>query len=81
MINDSTDAQLLLQEQWAIELLSRETDTAITKVQEMFLAEYKKLAMHARIKSYLPLVTCNIVRVILNAQNAESHSVSKHKIV
>lgn len=78
MINDSPDAQILSQEQWSIELLSRETDTAIGKVQELFLAEYKRLALHAHIRSYLPLLTCNSVRVILDAQNAESDRVSKH---
>jgi hypothetical protein len=79
MINDSLDVQILSQEQWSIELLSRETDTAIAKVQEMFLAEYKKLAMNAHIKSYLPLLTCHSVRVLLDAQNAASDGVSEHE--
>jgi len=79
MINDSQDAQILSQEQWSIELLSRETDTAIAKVQEVFLAEYKKLALNAHIRSFLPLLACNSVRVILDAKNAESGSVSKHE--
>jgi hypothetical protein len=65
------DSQLLLEEQWAIELLARETHTAIEKVQEVFLVEYKKLASHAHIKSYLPLLTCNTVRGILS-KNAGS---------
>jgi hypothetical protein len=79
MINDSQDAQILLQEQWSIELLSRETDVAIAKVQEVFLAEYKKLAMNAHIKSYLPLLACNSVRVILDARNAESRNALKQR--
>lgn len=78
MINDPQDAQILSQEQWSIELLSRETDTAIAKVQEVFLAEYKKLAMNAHIESYLPLLACNSVRVILDARNAESSSILRH---
>ena len=76
MINDSIDSEILSQEQWAIELLSRETHTAIAKVQDVFLTEYKKLAVNAHIKSYLPLLTSNSVRVILDAQNAEYARVS-----
>lgn len=79
MIIDSQDAQILSQEQWSIELLSRETHTAIAKVQEVFLAEYKKLATNAHIKSYLPLLACNSVRVILDALNAESRNALKQQ--
>jgi hypothetical protein len=78
MINNSIDSQILLQEQWAIELLSRETRTAIEKVQEVFLVEYKKLAESAHIRSYLPLLTSNSVRVILDAQNARNDRVPEH---
>ena len=78
MINNSMDAEILSQEQWAIELLSRETHTAIARVQEVFLIEYKKLASNAHIKSYLPLLTGNCVRVILGAQNAENDRLSEH---
>ena len=63
--NDSMDAQILSREQRAIELLARETHTAIAAVQEVFLVEYKRLAEHAHIKSYLPLLACNSVRGIL----------------
>ena len=71
-VHESVDAQLLLEEQWAIELLARETHTALEKVQEVFLVEYKKLASHAHIKSYLPLLTCNTVRGILESKNPAS---------
>ena len=71
MINDSIDAQILSQEMKAIELLARETHTAIATVQEVFLIEFKKLALHARVKSYLPLLASNSVRGILGARNAE----------
>jgi hypothetical protein len=69
MINDSMDSQILAQEQWAIELLARETHTAVAKVQEIFLIEYAKLAVGAHIKSFLPLLTSNRVRGILDAKN------------
>jgi hypothetical protein len=68
--NDSMDAQILSQEQWAIELLARETHTEISAVQEVFLVEYKRLAEHAHIKSYLPLLACNSVRGILESANS-----------
>jgi len=68
--NDSMDAQILSQEQWAIELLARETHTAIAAVQEVFLMEYKRLGENAHIKSYLPLLACNSVRGILESANA-----------
>jgi len=64
-------ADLLDQEQWSIELLARETDTAIAKVQEMFLAEYAKLARNAHVKSFLSLLTANQVRCLLDAEKAE----------
>lgn len=66
------DAQILSQEKRAIELLASETHTAIAKVQEVFLIEYKKLAVNARVKSYLPLLTRKSVRLILDAQNARN---------
>lgn len=71
-MDESADSRLLLEEQWAIELLARETHTAIEKVQEVFLVEYKKLASHAHIKAYLPLLTCNTVRGILELKNTAS---------
>ena len=74
MINDSMHNQLLSQEQWAIELLARETHTAIATVQEVFLIEYRKLAAHAHVRSFLPLLTSNSVRVILDARNAGNDS-------
>jgi hypothetical protein len=72
MTDESIDSQLLSQEQWAIELLARETRTEIAKVREIFLLEYKKLALGAHITAYLPLLTCNFVRGILDAQNAKA---------
>lgn len=74
MINDSMDAQILSQEKWAIEVLARDTHTAIAKVQEIFLIEYRKLAVNARVKSYLPLLTNNSVRAFLNAQKCSKRS-------
>ena len=72
MINDSMDAQILSQEQWTIEALARDTHTAVAKVQEIFLIEYRKLAVNAYVRSYLPLLTSNSVRVILGAENARN---------
>jgi hypothetical protein len=70
MANDSVDARILSQERRSIELLARSTDTAIGTVQEVFLSEYRRLAATARIKSYLPLLTSNGVRGILDSANA-----------
>ena len=70
MIDDSTDAQILAHEEHAIEVLARETHTSIAKVQGIFLAEHAKLALGARIQSFLPVLTGNRVRVILDEQNA-----------
>jgi hypothetical protein len=39
-------------------------------VQEIFLVEHAKLAVGARIQSYLPVLTGNRVRVILDERNA-----------
>ena len=64
-MDESADSKILSQEQWSIELLARETHAPIEKVQEVFLVEYKKLAAHAHIRSYLPLLACNSARGIL----------------
>ena len=73
-MNDSIEDQILSQERRAIESLACETHTAIAKVQETFLIEYEKLAVNARVKSYLPLLTRKNVRAILDARNARSAS-------
>ena len=70
MIDDSMDSQILTHEQHAIELLARETHTSLAKVQEIFLVEHAKLAVGARIQSYVPVLTGNRVRVILDERNA-----------
>jgi hypothetical protein len=77
MTDDTVNRQILAQEERAIELLAKETHTAIAKVQEIFLIEYQKLASGAHIKSYLPLLTGNAVRVILDAQNAGNDAVTQ----
>jgi hypothetical protein len=71
------DSQILSQEQWAIELLARETDTPIEKVREVFLVEYKKLAAHAHITSYLPLLACSSARGILESTSASAVAPTK----
>jgi hypothetical protein len=76
MTNNPADAQILSQEKWAIELLARETDTAIAQVQETFLIEYKKLAMNAKVKSYLSLLVRKSVKVILGGQNARAVAIA-----
>jgi len=58
----------------AIELLARETHTAIAAVQKVFLVEYKRLAEHAHITSYLPLLACSSVRGILESANARKET-------
>lgn len=70
MNDDSMDSQILTHEQRAIELLARETHTSIATVQEIFLIEHAKLSVGARIQSYLPVLTGNHVRVILDERNA-----------
>ncbi len=74
-MDKSTDSQILAQEQWTIELLARETQTSIPKVQELFLVEYARLTAGARIQSFVPLLTSNRVRDILDARNATRDSV------
>jgi hypothetical protein len=77
MINDSMNSRILAREERAIERLAHETHTAIAKVQEIFLIEYEKLSVGAHIKSFLPLLAGNSVRVILDRQNAGIDCVSK----
>jgi hypothetical protein len=70
MSGGTLDSQILVQERAAIELLARDTHTAIAEVQEIFLAEYARLAPNAHIKSFLPLLVSNRVRVILQSKSA-----------
>jgi hypothetical protein len=77
MTDDSTQNQILVQEQWAIEVLARETQTEIGKVQTLFVAEFSRLSAVARIQSFVPLLTARIVREILEAQNASTAAVAK----
>jgi hypothetical protein len=70
MAGDTSDSQILAQEQRAIEFLARETHTPVAKVQEIYLAEYARLAPKAHIKSFLPLLICKRVRVILQGRRA-----------
>jgi hypothetical protein len=63
-------SQLLSREQWTLELLARETHTPIARVQAAFLSEYNRLSANARVKSFLPLLALNSVRVLLDAENA-----------
>jgi hypothetical protein len=73
--DDSMGTQILAQEHRAIELLARETHSSIAKVQEIFLSEYVKIAPNAHITAFLPLLTSNRVRAILDAANeANEHS-------
>ena len=77
MAGDLQDSLLLEQERGAIELLARNTHTAIARVQEVYLEEYGKLAEGAHIKAFLPLLTGNLVRTILTERNSGSAEVSK----
>ena len=77
MINDPIDSQILTQEQQAIELLARETHTAISKVQETFLSEYAKIAPDAHIKAFLPLLISHRVRAILGEENEANDRIPK----
>lgn len=72
MLEESSE--VLSREQWTLELLARETHTPIARVQAAFLSEYNRLSANARVKSFLPLLACNSVRVILNAENARQAS-------
>ncbi len=77
MTGDQPDSPILEQEQWAIELLARETHCTIVRVPEVFLEEYKKLAEGAHIKAFLPLLTGNLVRLKLAAHKTASDEASE----
>jgi hypothetical protein len=76
MTDQLQDSAILEQERWPIELLARETNTAIARVEEVFLEEYKKLAQGAHIMAFVPLLTGNVVRKRLTDQNAGRAEVS-----
>jgi hypothetical protein len=77
---DLSDAQVLAREMHCISSLARKTHTAIATVQEVYLSEYKRLGEISRIKSYLPLLTSNSVRAILELANAGKPRVADHAI-
>jgi hypothetical protein len=71
MLEPSLETRILAEEQPAIEMLARETDTAIVRVQAVFLQEYAKIAAGAHITAFLPLLACSRVRAALRAENAQ----------
>ena len=77
MASDLPDSPILAEEQGAITRLARETHSTIARVQEVFLEEYKRLAAGAHIKVYLPLLTGNLVRTILNEENTATEEIPK----
>jgi hypothetical protein len=70
MTDQLPDAQILVDEQWAIELLARETHTSLATVQTLFLVEFARLSAHAHILSFVPLLASSSVRSLLDARNA-----------
>jgi Protein of unknown function (DUF3562) len=48
-----------------IEILARQTDTPIDKVQEIYSAEHNKLEQSARIKTFVPVLVHRRVKAIL----------------
>jgi hypothetical protein len=64
-VREPPDSPILVQEERAIARLASDTHTAVAKVQEIFLAEYERLAPNAHIKSFLPLIIGKRVRAIL----------------
>ena len=62
---ESADSRILAQEERTIARLARDTHTTLVKVQEVFLAEYAKLAPNARVRAFLPLLVGNRVRAVL----------------
>lgn len=68
--HDTPDSQILARNQRAIERLAHEAQAAAAQVQQIFLAEYARLAADAHIKSFLPLLVGNRVRVLLQGRRA-----------
>ena len=62
---ESPHSHILVQEERAIARLARDTHIAVAKVQEIFLAEYQRLALKAHIKAFLPVLVTKRVRAIL----------------
>jgi hypothetical protein len=77
MNDDFQNTPILQRERWEIELLARETHTAIATVQAVYLEEYEKLAKGAHITAFLPLLTSNHVRNLLTDKNDGAPAVWK----
>ena len=76
MTDHAHDVKILADEQWAIELLARETRSPLKKVQDLFLTKFARLTAHLHIHSFIPLLTINYVRAALDARNAAALSAS-----
>ena len=48
-----------------VELLARETDTALDTVRELYRAEREKLELSARIKTFVPVLALRRVKELL----------------
>ena len=55
-----------------IELLARETDSPVTLVEKIYIAERAKLEKSARIKTYVPVLTHRHVKQLLRERRASA---------
>jgi len=72
MASESNGSLILLREHLCIARMAHKTHIPVATVQSIFLVEYDRLAAAANVKSYLPLLTANNVRRILELANASS---------
>ena len=50
----------------AIEALAKEARVAVDEVRALYNAEHARLAEHARIKTYVPVIAARLVRTALH---------------
>jgi hypothetical protein len=56
-----------------IELLARETDTAVDTVQEIYRTEHEKLERSARIKTFISVLVHRRVKALLQVERGNRH--------
>jgi Protein of unknown function (DUF3562) len=72
-MNDQTDPPSMGAREPEIEALSRETDTPVDMVREIYRVERDKLEHSARIKTYISVLAHRRVTALLQVERGKRH--------
>jgi hypothetical protein len=59
-------------QQQAIEALAKENDAPVEHVRELYEIEHARLTSQARVKTFVSVIACRLVRNVLHAERTSS---------